>query len=233
MYLHGGGWVGGDIDAADGFCRALANRSGAAVASIGYRVASEHRYPAAFDDCVDAVDWLVAAAPALGVDAARVVLVCDSAGATLVAATAANYAERGNSPVGMQVMLYPALDPRAESETHRCYGDMSLVLRTDDMRWFWQTYAGDRAVTSWQFTPSAYPHLDRLPRTILVTAEFDPLRAEGEEFGARLWAAGVPVVSWCARKTIHGFLWMSGELPEARHGLDLLGALIRQELTRD
>jgi acetyl esterase len=230
VYLHGGGWIGGDIESADAFCRALANRSGAPVASIGYRVAPEHRYPAAFDDCVDAVAWLVAAAPALGVDGARVVLVGDSAGATLVAATAAHYADRGNSPVAMQVLLYPPMDPRAESETHRRYGDMSLALRTEDMRWFWQTYAGDRPITSWQFAPAEYPHLDRLPATILVTAEFDPLRSEAEDFAARLWAAGVPVVSVCARKTIHGFLWMSGELPEARHGLEVLVALIREQL---
>jgi acetyl esterase len=232
IYAHGGGWVGGDVEAADAFARALANRTGCVVASVEYRRAPEHAFPAALDDCLSALDWVTDHAASLGGDAARVALVGDSSGATLMAAVAAVAHDDGRPAPRMQVLLYPALMPHVDTDTHRAYGALSLGLLSCDMHRFWRGYAGRADFADWRLCPASYAQLAGFPPTVLVTAEFDPLRAEGEAFGERLASAGVAVSGWRALGMIHGYLWMAERLSQARTDLELIGALVRAQLAQ-
>ncbi|MCA2218466.1 alpha/beta hydrolase [Jidongwangia harbinensis] len=184
LYAHGGGWVLGDLDTHDGLCRHLAAASGWSVLAVDYRRAPEHPYPAPVDDVERALGWLRRAAP-------RVAVGGDSAGAHL-AAVVARRARDAGLPVAAQVLICPALDPAMAYPDLDDYG-----LHTDEMRFFWDAFAPpgvDRADPD--LNPLAADPAG-LPPAVVVTAELDILRDEGERYAARLQAAGVPVV--CAR----------------------------------
>ncbi|CAB4846050.1 unannotated protein [freshwater metagenome] len=225
VYIHGGGWVIGGIDESDGLCRYLARESGHEVISVGYRLAPEHRFPAAIDDADAVVSW-VSRVYAKGRPLA---LVGDSAGANLVIGAARRARDRGNEPIDLQVLVYPVTDHRMDTESYRRFDVDGLLMVSADMRWFWDHYipdAEDRATPD--ASPALIADLAGLPPAVLITVGFDPLRDEGVAFAERLAAAGVPVTTREYPQMIHGFLSMFARVPDAADAMKLIVA----ELTR-
>jgi acetyl esterase len=205
VYFHGGGWVVGTLDTYDVLCRALANRSGAIVASVGYRVAPEHPFPAPLDDCEAATAALAEMAAELGADPARIGVAGDSAGGGLVAGVTFRSREAGR-PLAFQVLVYPALDSSltAPSAIENATG---YYLTTAGMRWYWEQYLADGADPAHpEVSPLRRPDLEGLPPAFVVTAGYDPLRDEGDAYAERLRASGVDAELARFDGMIHGFL---------------------------
>ena len=220
VYYHGGGWVIGDIQGLDSTCRALANAAGCVVVSIEYRLAPEHKFPAPLDDCVAAVEWVHANAASIGVDPDRLAVGGDSAGGNLAAAVSLHARDAGGPPLRMQLLVYPVTHHDYGTESYTANGE-GYLLTKDMMVWFWDHYLNYAEQGS---DPLASPllaeDLSRLPRAVVYTAEFDPLRDEGEAFAARLEAAGVPVSHKRFDGQIHAFFQMLGVFPSAREAID-------------
>lgn len=229
VYYHGGGWVIGTLETHDSTCRALARASGAAVLSVGYRLAPEHRYPAPLDDCYDALVWAQANAGALGCDPARLAVAGDSAGGNLAAAVAIAARDRGGPTLRHQLLIYPVTDDDFSLPSYAANGGGEYFLGSAMMRWFWDQYLGDTA-----HAPLARiggtPDLANLPPATVITAQFDPLRDEGMAYAARLAAAGVPVDAEIAPGMIHGFFSMFQAVPDAQPWIDRAGANLRSGL---
>lgn len=227
VYFHGGGWVIGGIDTHDAVCRALANRAEAAVASIDYRLAPEHPFPAAVDDCYAATRWIAENAGTFAVDAERVAVGGDSAGGNLAAVVAQLARERGGPWLRHQVLVYPATDPAMDTPSYRENADGYLLTRAA-MEWFYGHYLPDPADrTNPLAAPLRATRLGGLPPATVITAEFDPLRDEAEAYAERLREAGVPVDLARYDGMIHGFLGMTALFAQARVALDRIGAALR------
>ena len=208
VYFHGGGWVMGGLDSHDATCRALAARAGCVVVAVDYRLAPEHPFPAAVVDAMDATGWVADHADDLGVDPARIAVAGDSAGGNL-AAVVARQATYEGLPLVFQLLIYPVIDRRMDrpSMSENATG---FVLERADMEWFWSLYDPDgQAVQDPRAVPLA-ADLEGLPKALVVTAEHDPLRDEGEEYGACLRDAGVPVSVIRYPGVFHGFFAMEG-----------------------
>ena len=206
LYLHGGGWALGSVEEAEPLCRAIANDSGWAVLAVGYRLAPEHPYPAAVEDVERAAAWLKRHGPALGVDSSRLALAGDSAGANLAAAVVLRARDRGARTFNLHALLCPALDLLDEravrSELAEGFG-----LDRETIRWHVERYApavSDRELP--HASPLRAASLAGLPPALVVTAEYDPLRDQGEDYASRLAEAGVPVVCTRYLGMIHGFI---------------------------
>jgi acetyl esterase len=191
VYLHGGGWVLGGLETHDGLCRVLADRSGCAVLAVDYRLAPEHPYPAAFEDLERAVGWLRDTGAARhGLDATRLAIAGDSAGGHLAAVGARRARDRGE-PYAYQVLACPVIDPEMRYPELDRYG-----LDRDEMRYFWDAFAPPGRVD--RTHPDLAPlnaDLAGLPPALVITAEYDVLRDEGEAYAAALASAGVPTVA--------------------------------------
>jgi acetyl esterase len=215
VYFHGGGWVVGSLDAVDSPLRAVANRSGWTIVSVDYRLSPEHKFPVAVDDACAAVEWVRTHGNEIGVDGRYVGAGGDSAGGTLTAA--ATLALRNtNPPLACQVLIYPvtnfAFDTNSYEEFATGYG-----LGRDSMRWYWNHYLaqpGDGA--NELASPLRGADLSGLPRALVITAEYDPLRDEGEAYAGRLRASGVDVTLSRYDGMIHGF-WRMGSVIDAAH----------------
>jgi acetyl esterase len=207
-FLHGGGWVVGDLDQADVDCRTLCVDTGALVISLDYRLAPEHRFPAAIDDAVAGVLAAAAEAPRLGGDPTRLVVAGDSAGGNLAAAVALMAAEAGAPRVAHQVLIYPALACDFETESYRRYAE-DYWLSRDSMRWMWEQYLGDLERAR---DPRACPL--SAPPALVVTAGCDVLRDDGHAYAERLRQACVPVAVRRHPGQIHGF-WSCGGVTDA------------------
>ncbi len=222
VYFHGGGWVLGSVDDFDAYTAELARRSGCAVLSVDYRLAPEHPFPTPVDDADAALgDALAQADALLGRPLRRLVAMGDSAGANLVAAVARRRARRGEPrAIDLQVLLYPVTDAACDTPSYRAFAD-GYLLRASDMHWFWQHYCADPAR---RLHPDASPlradDLGGLPRTLLFSAEFDPLRDEGEAYGRRLQAAGVDCTLVRCAGVLHSFVAMVNRLPAAAAAFD-------------
>lgn len=230
LYLHGGGWVTGDVLVADLPCRALALASGLPVASLDYRRSPETRYPGALEDVYAALAWFLAEAEALA-GAESVVIAGDSAGGNLAAAVCLLAGERGGHLPVAQLLLYPMLvQPGRRSFPSQRENAVGRGLDYSDVEWFWRNYLPDEATGS---EPTASPllaeHLSGLPRACLVLAENDVLHDEGAAYGERLREAGVAVEVIECEGTIHGFLWMDRRLPEAAEVRGRIAAWLRAE----
>ncbi len=222
VYLHGGGWVSGDLDMYDGTCRQLCRATNAVIVSVDYRLAPAHPFPAGLDDCVSAVEWAVSQAEVLGAERGRLVLAGSSAGGNLAAATALRLRDSGGPVIALQVLLYPPLDPAMSTESYRLNGH-GFLLETSSMASYWDQYLTDPALRSDPYaSPSVAPDLAGLPPALVVTAEYDPLRDEGEDYARRLRQSAVPV--WCIRYQgqIHGFLAVGPQLADT---LDVLARI--------
>jgi acetyl esterase len=231
VYFHGGGWVLGDIPTYDPLCRALANAAGCVVVSVDYRLAPEHPFPAAVEDCHAAVRWAVATAGTLQADPARVAVGGDSAGGNLAAVIALRTRDQGGPPLAAQLLIYPVTDYLPDLPSYR-ENDRYLLTR-EGMAWLWGHYLRREADRK---NPDAVPlqgaDLSGLPPALVVTAEFDPLRDEGEKYAARLQEAGVPVVLKRYAGMIHGFLSLAGVLDRGREAIAEIGEWLRKGLSR-
>ncbi len=215
VYFHGGGFVIGDLNTHDAFCRKLAKESGAVVVAVGYRLAPENRFPAAVEDAFAATLWIAENAEELGIDARRLVVCGDSAGGTLATVVAARCRNAGGPRLAAQVLIYPITDvSRFDSRSYRDFGGNYMLTRTT-MQWFAAHYLGD---TGDGLNPEASPLLAKdlhgLPPALLITAEFDPLRDEGEAYARRMKEAGTAVNVTRYPGLIHGFAIMLAVLDE-------------------
>jgi len=227
VYLHGGGWVLWDLDAYDAIASGLARRIPAVVVSIDYRLAPEHKFPTAVEDAYAATRWVAANASALGGDSSRIAMGGDSAGGNLTAAAALMARDRGGPALVHQMLIYPATDAAADTPSLRENGD-GYLLTAATMGWFWGHYLrgpGDR--TNPYASPLRAADHRGLPPAFILTAEYDPLRDEGEAYGVRLRAAGVPATVRRFDGMIHGFLSLALVLPQAAIALDECAAAAR------
>jgi len=223
VYFHGGGWVIGDLDSHDQPCRVLCNSSGGAVISVDYRMAPEHVYPAAVEDCAAAVGWTAANAARLGIDAGRIAVGGDSAGGNLAAVTALMARDGALPPVGFQLLLYPATDLAVESPAYQRFTD-GLILTDKTMRYFIDLYAPDRARrVEWQASPARAASLKGAPTAYVMTAAYDPLVDEGRAYAVRLEQEGVRVAHIHMSDQLHAFLGMGKFIPAATLALRQAG----------
>jgi acetyl esterase len=225
VYYHGGGWVLGGIDSHDGTCRALANASGAAVVSVDYRLAPEHPFPAAVEDAWAALEWVAANAAVLGGDPSRLAVAGDSAGGNLAAVVAIQARDIGAPALRGQLLVYPVTDatmshPSIEENAS------GYFLTKADMERFFGHYAPERP-DDWRLSPLAAADLSGLAPALVLTAEYDPLRDEGEAYARRLDDAGVPVELIRKDGLIHGFFGMAADVDEARDAMERSGAALR------
>ena len=230
VYFHGGGWVIGDLETHDVICRQLTAASEACVISVDYRLAPEHKFPAAVDDAWAATRWIVANAGALGVDSTRLAVGGDSAGGNLAAVVALMARDAGGPAIALQVLIYPVTDLGAESTSYDALGE-GYQLTRESMRWFRAHYLGAPSDGGdWRASPLRAKSLAGLPPALIVTAGFDPLRDEGEAYAARLREAGVLVDYVCFGGMIHGFAAMGKVLGTAHRAVALIGGALRQTL---
>jgi acetyl esterase len=226
VFCHGGGFVLGDLDTHDSICHRLASSSGCAVVAVDYRRAPESRFPGALDDCTAALKWIAGHAAELNLAGERFALCGDSAGGNLAAATALR-ARRDGPYVRHVALLYPMLDPACDTESMHAYGRGHLLARSG-VQWSWSQYLGapDDAVNP--LVALLLADLAGLPTTSVVTAEYDPLRDEGEAFAARLRAAGVEVIARRYAGMVHGFAGLPQITPVATQAIDDIAVDIRR-----
>jgi acetyl esterase len=220
VYFHGGGFVFGNLDTHDALCRSLAKESGAVVISVDYRLAPEHKFPAAVDDSHAATMWVAANAERLGIDASRISVGGDSAGGNLATVVAMRCRDAGGPALAAQVLIYPVTDSSSfETTSHREFGE-SYFLTSGAMGWFTGHYlASADQKRHPEVSPLLAPNLSGLPPALVITAEFDPLRDEGEAYAQRLQQAGVPVTISRYPGMIHGFVSMRGVLAGGRQAI--------------
>jgi acetyl esterase len=229
VWLHGGGWVIGDLDTADATCRALANRAGCVVVSVDYRLAPEHPAPAALDDCMTALAWTVENFELLGVDASKVAIGGDSAGGNLAALVCQRVRAEFGPEIDFQLLVYPATDLTL---SHRSIDDNAegFFLTKASMEWFVRHYLGDGDPKDAAVSPLHADDLSGLPPALVITAELDPLRDEGESYATRLHEAGVPTEVLRYPGQIHGFVGMATMLDDGKDAIDRAGAALRAAL---
>lgn len=228
VYYHGGGWVAGSLDSLDAALRDIARRTDCSIASIDYRLAPEHRFPAAVVDAEAALGWAAAARTELTGHVAPLLVAGDSAGGNLAAVVSILARDRGGPPIDGQILFYPvtAADFSTPSYVECAEG---YFLTRDLMRWFWDHYVPDeRQRGDYRASPLLAEDLSGLPPALIQTAEYDPLRDEGEAYGRRLAAAGVPATVQRRAGLIHGYVGMGQALEAARQALDEAVSWIRQ-----
>jgi acetyl esterase len=216
LALHSGGFVVGSLDSHEWLWRNLAEGSGAAVLAIAYRLAPEHRFPTAFEDACDALAWIGREGTALGLDVRRIALFGDSAGGTLAAALAIAARDEAALPKPVfQVLAYPGLGSRQDTESFRRYG-RGYLLEAETVAWFFAQYLRDEADRDdWRFAPLAAPDLGGVAPALIVLPEFDPLLDEGRAYAARLQEAGVTARLRVFPGMVHEFLRMGSITDDA------------------
>jgi acetyl esterase/lipase len=230
VYFHGGGWVIGNLDSHDGACRALTNRSGCLVASVDYRLAPEHPFPAAVDDAYAATEWVAEKISDFGGDASRLAVGGDSAGGNLAAVVSQLAKARGGPPIAFQLLVYPAVDRLDDSPSMTENADGPL-LTVAWMEWFWGHYlTGPDDALDPRVSPGIVADLSGLPPALVITAEHDPLRDQGARYAQRLRDAGVPAEHRNHDGMIHGFFQMAGVLDGGREVIDHAAAALRSRL---
>jgi acetyl esterase len=230
VFFHGGGWVIGNLETHDGTARKLANAAGCSVVSVDYRLAPEHRFPAAAEDCFAALAWTADNAGELGVRADALAVAGDSAGGNLAAVTALMARERGGPGLRFQLLVYPVTSPDFDTPSYLENAEGYLLTR-DAMRWFWEQYAPEPAHRSHPFAaPLAAPDLAGLPPALVITAEYDPLRDEGEAYARRMAAAGVPVTASRYDGVIHGFFSFSDFMEKGKSAVEEAATALRTAL---
>jgi acetyl esterase len=228
LYFHGGGWVIGNLDTHDNTCRRLARESGAAVVSVDYRLAPENPYPAAPEDCYAALEWVAHESETLRFDRSRLAVAGDSAGGNLAAVVAQMARDRGGPGLTFQLLIYPATDLGCDTGSMRDNAE-GYFLTKSAMEWFWTQYLGDRSGERAAYSsPLSAASLADLPAAMVVTAEFDPLRDEGEAYARRLKESGVDVDLRRYDGVIHGFVSMAGMIPRGADAVRDAGAALRR-----
>lgn len=228
VYFHGGGWVLGSIDTHDAYCRALANEAQAAVVSVEYRMAPEHVYPVAAEDCYAATKWVSENADEIGAQVGRLAVAGDSAGGNLAAAVALMARDRGGPEIDLQVLIYPITDHDVDTPSYRDFADGYMLTR-DSMIWFWDHYCPDVEQRNQPYaSPLRAADLHNLPPALVQTAGYDPLCSEGDDYANKLADAGVTVVHTCYEGMIHGFTRRFEGLDKASTALKEFAAAYRE-----
>ncbi len=220
VFFHGGGWVIGDLASHDYLCRALTNAARCTVMAVDYRLAPEHKFPAAPEDCYAATQWAAKNASSLGSDADHIAVGGDSAGGNLAAVVAQMSRDRGGPQIKFQLLIYPATDWLHETASQRQFTEDGFILSRADMVWFYDHYMNsdaDRANP--YFSPACAKSLAGLPPAYVMTCDVDPLRDEGEAYGQALRKAGITVKSKRYPGVCHGFLMMPGVIDAAKVGI--------------
>jgi acetyl esterase len=230
VYFHGGGWVIGSIETHDASCRDLANRIGGVVVSVDYRLAPEHRYPAAAEDCYAATKWVAEHAGELGIDARRIAVGGDSAGGNLAAVVALMARDLEGPALRFQLLIYPVTDADFSRASYRENAE-GYLLETKAMDWFWGHYLPEAGRRREPYAaPLRAKDLAGLPPAFVLTAEFDPLRDEGELYAKQLQQAGVAARLKRYDGAIHGFFAMGALAAVAREAVDDAAAALKAAL---
>lgn len=225
VYLHGGGFTIGSIATHDVLCRHMSHLANCAVLSVGYRLAPEHRFPTAFDDAWDAVQWVATQGASQGLDRTRIAVGGDSAGGTLAAACALQARDTGLE-LKLQLLFYPGTTAHADTPSHKTFGH-GFVLEASHIAYFFDLYIPDRCDREdWRFAPLVADDVDGVAPAWFGLAECDPLVDEGLQYADKLRGAGVPVDLEIYRGVTHEFIKMGRAIPEARRAhLDAARAL--------
>jgi acetyl esterase len=232
VYFHGGGWVIGDLDTHDGVCRSFANAAQCVVVSVDYRLAPEHRFPVAVEDCSAATRWVVENAERLGIDPSRVAVGGDSAGGKLAAVMALFARDGAIPPVCGQLLIYPATDLMT---THPGYQRITegFPLTASTSRWFINHYIADRSeALDWRASPLRAADLSGTAPALVLTASYDPLCEEGEAYAKRLERDGVRVAYINFADQIHGFLTMGRVIRASGTAIKIMSAWLRDMFSR-
>lgn len=232
MMFHGGGWVIGDLETVDAQSRQVCNQVGCIVVAVDYRLAPEHRFPAAAEDCYDATVWTHENASQLDADATRLAVAGDSAGGNLAAVVAQMARDNDGPPLVFQLLVYPVTNGHVfDTDSYRENSD-GYMLTADSMHWFWDHYAdtGDRSNP--YASPLCASDLSNLPPAMIQVAEFDPLRDEGLQYAEALQAAGVDTQSRCYEGFIHGFFSHFDTVPPTRVAMDDACVVLQDAFSR-
>ena len=219
VWFHGGGWVVGDLESADATARHLTVGAGCVVVSVDYRLSPEAKFPGPAEDCYAATMWVAEHAGEIGVSANNIAVGGDSAGGNLAAAVCLMAKDRGGPALGMQLLVYPVTDRDFQTGS---YGDNAdgYQLTRDTMIWYWDQYlANDADAGNAYAAPLQAQDLQGLPTAVVITAEYDPLRDEGEAYAHRLEAAGVPTTCTRYSGMIHGFFGMSAAVDKGKDAI--------------
>ncbi len=225
-FFHGGGWCIGDIETHDPACRQLAHEARAAVLSVDYRLAPEHRFPAAVDDCFAAVRFLVASGASLGLDPRRIAVGGDSAGGNLAAVTALLARDAGVA-LKAQVLIYPATDFSRDRPSHDDYAEGFLLTR-EAITWFGRNYLDDAERSDWRASPILASDLRGLPPAIVICGDCDPLRDESRDYAEKLRAAGNEATFQLYPGMIYAFYTMGGAIAAADQAIAQSAAFLRR-----
>jgi acetyl esterase len=229
VWFHGGGWVLGDLDTTDSTCRSLMVKSDAVVVSVNYRLAPEHPYPAGVDDAYAAAWWVASHGSEIGGDSNRIAIGGDSAGGNLATVTALQVKQKGGPRFCFQLLVYPVTDGEMNHPSYRDNGE-GYQLTADAMEWFYELYLGDRDRQDPFVSPLYAPveDLAALPPALVITAEFDPLRDEGEAYARRLEEAGIPVKVSRYDGQIHGFFGLDTLIDAGKDALEEAASALRE-----
>ncbi len=220
-FFHGSGFVLCSLDTHDGMCRNLCAGAGCVVVSVDYRLAPEHKFPAGADDCLFATRWIADHAAELNGDAGRLAVAGDSAGGNLAAVTALRVRDEGGPALCGQLLIYPVTDYHTPGTPSYADNAEGYGLTRDTMRWFWGHYLASEAdAVHPHASPLRAQDFSRLPPALVVTAEFDPLRDEGEAYAAKLRAAGVEATTSRWDGMNHGFFFWAGRVDKAGAAVD-------------
>jgi acetyl esterase len=230
VYIHGGGWVICSLDTHDGACRRLALAGDFLVASVDYRLAPEHKFPAGLEDCVAAVRWIAVHGANWGIDPGRLALGGDSAGANLALATLLSLRDAGANPVRAGLLIYGAYAADTDTTSHAAYGDGSYILSNDDMRWFWNHYLNDEADRRNPLAAPLLADLRDLPALLVTACEFDPLLDDSKRLVARLDEAGTPHRYAFWPGVTHACIHMTRMLEVAQNHIEEMASWVREQL---
>lgn len=227
VFFHGGGWVLGDLDAVDSNCRSLAKDAGCVVVSVDYRLAPEHKFPAAVEDAYAATVWVANNAAAIAIDVTRIAVAGDSAGGNLAAAVTLMARDRGEPKLMYQVLIYPVTQYAFDTDSYREYAE-GCGLTKEEMIWFWHHYLASTADGQNPYaSPLLAENMSNLPPALIITAECDVLRDEAQAYATRLQSAGVSVHLKQYDGMIHGFVGMALVLDGGKNAIADIASQLR------
>lgn len=230
VYFHGGGWVIGNLESHDSICRALTNAANCVTVAVEYGLAPEHKFPEPVDEAYAAIAYVAAHGAEFGADGRRLAVAGDSAGGNLAAVVSLMARERGGPAITAQALIYPVTNFDFTTDSYRDNGAGYLLPETT-MRWFWNHYLRGASDGSHEYaSPLRAKDCTGLPQALVITAQYDVLRDEGEAYARRLKDAGVNTLLHCYDGMPHNFFAMSGILPQGRAAIDEVAAFLRRTL---